>query len=208
MAIYTTLLSLTDRIRSVIFPNTVKAIKASKHQPLLIDIVESLWSTSAGVEVVDTTDYTISRLIRGNKIIVALKVKPTVTGVAINWVAELIPAGIAKHFKFQEYLQTADNDGVYTTENSTILFNKLVDDGSSETFSFFGRGFGGGIGRYARLDDHDYSTPTPGSQAGSLNYQPALTLPQIDATPITATYATPDGELAEYTVVIEGILVY
>lgn len=62
MAILPDLPSLLDRIREVIFPNFQKKIKAKFHQPMLIDMAETLWNRPASV-FVDTDHATLLNLV-------------------------------------------------------------------------------------------------------------------------------------------------
>ena len=67
MAVFPSLTSLIDRVKEVIYPNTSKAIKAKFHQPMLIDIVETLWGR--GCEKVAFSSTSTHMAVVGNRMV-------------------------------------------------------------------------------------------------------------------------------------------
>ena len=74
MAISETLIALKDSIKAVIFPNTVEAIEAKFHQPMLTDMAESLWRRGCDKTVYDETSTYMSlkgnRMVCGNQVVI------------------------------------------------------------------------------------------------------------------------------------------
>jgi hypothetical protein len=75
MGIFSTLTAMKDGIKAVIYPNTTKAIKAKFHQPLLLDIVSTLWPKAERlkVNVDDSTDeYLEDKVVAGTGVSLAV----------------------------------------------------------------------------------------------------------------------------------------
>jgi len=166
-----------------------------------------------GVEVIKTVtdEYEATITIVGCKLITEVKIH-NLPDVNTTYDVTIVPAGKAKFFRFQSYVQSSDINTVGTGSNGTefgpitVNFNKLIDENYSESFGMMGRLT---TGLYAVSGAEEYPDAAGGG-AVSPQYYPDRILPFVDTTSIIMTIDKSVSKEIEqqYSIVIEGLLIH